>query len=71
MLPSDEIKSVVLISGADRCGIFAENPVPYSHTAYLLYFALDGITVKQKLKHCNVCKIKDCSEKADDLTLTI
>lgn len=80
MITSDEIKSIVLSLGADKCGIatidrffsapegfhptdvyskcksvvvflkrmppeviIAENPIPYSHTAYLLYSALDQI----------------------------
>ena len=80
MIPSAEIKSIVLSLGADKCGIasidrftsapegfhptdvyskcksvvvflkrmppdviMAESPIPYSHTAYLLYSALDQI----------------------------
>ena len=80
MIPSVEIKSIVLSLGADRCGIasidrfscapegfrptdvyskcksvvvflkrmppeviMAANPIPYSHTAYQLYSALDQV----------------------------
>ncbi|HPT72905.1 MAG TPA: epoxyqueuosine reductase [Candidatus Cloacimonadota bacterium] len=83
MTIKEEIKSIVIRLGADKCGIasidrfssapegfhptdvyskcksvivflkrmppeviIAENPIPYSHTAYLLYSALDQIGLK-------------------------
>ena len=93
MLTSDEIKSLVLNLGADKCGIasidrfslapegfrptdvyskcksvvallkrmppeviLAENPVPYSHSAYLLYSALDqiGLRLSMELENQNI-----------------
>ena len=93
MISSDEIKSIVLGLGADKCGIagidsfsyaptgfhptdiwskcksvvvflkkmppgaiMAENPVPYSHTADLLYSALDqiGLNLSSELENRNI-----------------
>jgi epoxyqueuosine reductase len=93
MLNSEEIKSITLELGADKCGIasidrfndapkgfrpsdiyskckslvvfikkmpsdviMAENHVPYSHTAYLLYSALDqiGLNFSLKLEKYNI-----------------
>ena len=87
MLSSEEIKSITLSLGADKCGIarldrfssapegfrptdvyskcksvvaflkrmppeviLAENPVSYSHTAYLLYSALDQIGLRLSME---------------------
>lgn len=93
MLPSIDMKSMVLNLGADKCGIasinrffsapngfrpkdvysrcksvvvflkrmppeviLAENPVPYSHIAYLLYSALDqiGLRLSIELENTNI-----------------
>lgn len=93
MITSEEIKSIVINLGADKCGIasidrfssapegfhptdiwskcksvvvflkrmppeviMAENPVPYSHTADLLYSALDqiGLNICSELEKHNI-----------------
>ena len=93
MISSEEIKSITLNLGADKCGIasidrfssaptgfrptdiyskcqsvvvfikklppeviMAENPVPYTHTAHMLYAALDqiGLNLCYQLEKTNI-----------------